>query len=413
MTRQNTAFLPPPAQLHGRTAWSSRCSHSTPFADGRVSTSIRSSSAPGDAPSTRWASCSNSLPTRHQDASSSSLKWVGPRMWSPTHSATSKLTERDTGWVAMVTGQAFVLFSRLHIVVRRRRTLRLVLAMICVNAVCLHTPTIILTIGSNSAPASTWAPIFNIVERIQLALFCIQEFIISTIYIYCTVQLLGSIYHSRTREVMIELIIINAVCLSMDVVLIGLEYSNNYVGETSVKAMIYAIKLKLEFAVLNQLMNLTRTGLTEGAGHWASGPAARHGQEMPNRSLVTEVDPEAVAARHQARWPSGRRVFGGSFTNKNPKRPIMNPPSRFVGGIARTQRITVTSEPRSPGNVSESHPIHRAKNPFSCDRANPGQGMGRRGGRGQDEQWSPRASQSTETMLPRNPGTDVEEASRA
>ena len=312
----------------------------------------------------------------------------------------------------MVTGQAFVLFSRLHIVVRRRRTLRLVLVMICVNAVCLHIPTIILTIGSNSAPASAWAPIFNIVERIQLALFCIQEFIISTIYIYCTVQLLGSIYHSRTREVMIELIIINAVCLSMDVVLIGLEYSNNYVGETSVKAMIYAIKLKLEFAVLNQLKNLTRTGLTEGAGHWASAPGAAHEQEMPNRSLVTEVDPEAITARHQARWPPGKRNFGDSFTNKNPKSPIISPPSRFVGGISRTHRVTVTSEPRSPASVGGSHPIHRAKNPFSCDRANPGQGMGRRGGGGEEEQWSPRASQSTEMMLQRNASMDIEEASR-
>lgn len=312
----------------------------------------------------------------------------------------------------MATGQAFVLFSRLHIVVRRRRTLRLVLVMICVNAVCLHTPTIILTIGSNSAPASAWAPIFNIVERIQLALFCIQEFIISTIYISCTVQLLGSIYHSRTRDVMIELIIINAVCLSMDVVLIGLEYSNNYVGETSVKAMIYAIKLKLEFAVLNQLKNLTRTGLTKGAGHWAGGPAARHEQEMPNRSLVTDVDPEATTAKHQARWPPGKRIFGGLFTNKNPKSPVISPPTRFVGGISRTQRVTVTSEPRSPASVGGNHPTHMAKNSLSCDRASPSQGMEMRGGRGQDHQWSPRASQSTEKMLQRDTSMEIEEASR-
>lgn len=312
----------------------------------------------------------------------------------------------------MVTGQAFVLFSRLHLVVRERRTLRLVLAMISVNAVCLHTPTIILTIGSNSAPASAWAPIFNIVERIQLTLFCIQEFIISTIYIYYTVHLLGSIYHSHTRKVMVELIVINAVCLSMDVVLIGLEYSNNYVGETSMKAMIYAIKLKLEFAVLNQLMNLTRTGLTEGAGHWAGGPVARHEQEMPNSSLVTELDPEAVTARHHILWPPRRRLFGGSFTNKNPKNPNPTSSSRFVGGISRTRRITETSKPRPPGIVGGSHPIHRAKNPISCDGASPGQRMEGRGGGGGDGQSSSRASQSIETMYQRSSSTDVEELGR-
>ena len=51
----------------------------------------------------------------------------------------------------------------------------------------------------------------------------------------------------------------------MDIVLIALEYSNYYVGEAALKGMIYAIKLKLEFAVLNQLMNLTKAGLTEAA----------------------------------------------------------------------------------------------------------------------------------------------------
>ena len=39
----------------------------------------------------------------------------------------------------MVTGQAFVLFSRLHLVVRNRKTLRLVLFMIIFNAFALHT----------------------------------------------------------------------------------------------------------------------------------------------------------------------------------------------------------------------------------------------------------------------------------
>ena len=139
-------------------------------------------------------------------------------------------TDSITGWVAMVPGQYFVLFSRLHLVVRKKRTLNLVLGMIIIDAIILHTPTIVLTIGSNGPNGPHFAPIFNVMERIQLAMFCIQEFIISTIYIVCTVRLLKSIYHSRTRAVMFELIAINFVFLSMDIILIGLEYSNNYVG---------------------------------------------------------------------------------------------------------------------------------------------------------------------------------------
>ena len=242
-------------------------------------------------------------------------------------------------------------------------------------------------------------------ERIQLALFCVQEFIISTIYIYCTVRLLRSICHSRTREVMIELIVINAVCLSMDVVLIGLEYSNSYVGETSTKAMIYAIKLKLEFAVLNQLMKLTsRSGLTEGM-QWAQGAATNNGtarshshdhSELRNRSLVNENELESIpaAVRLKSNRPQGC-VFRNSFTGKYRKGSDASPVFNSTGGISRTRHIEITSEPRN-GSLEHagSHPTQRAQDPFPSD-------ISRKRGdeeEASDEQ-SPRARESQENIL--------------
>lgn len=58
-----------------------------------------------------------------------------------------------TVWVAMVTGQAFVLYSSLHLVVQNRRTLRYVLCLILFNAMALHVPTDIFTYGSNLSSA--------------------------------------------------------------------------------------------------------------------------------------------------------------------------------------------------------------------------------------------------------------------
>ena len=136
----------------------------------------------------------------------------------------------EIGWVCMVTGQAFVLYSRLHLVVRKQRTLHYVLALILIDAVALHVPTIIFTYGSNSPNASFWVAKFNVMERIQLVGFCLQEFIISGLYIYSTVRLLGAIYHSMTRKVMFQLILINSLCIGMDIILIGLEFTNNFVG---------------------------------------------------------------------------------------------------------------------------------------------------------------------------------------
>ena len=68
----------------------------------------------------------------------------------------------------MVTGQAFVLYSRLHLVVRNQRTLRIVLWMIIFDAFALHVPTIVFTYGSNSPNADAWTGDFNVMERIQV-----------------------------------------------------------------------------------------------------------------------------------------------------------------------------------------------------------------------------------------------------
>lgn len=80
------------------------------------------------------------------------------------------------GWVAMVTGQAFVFYSRLHLVVRNRKTLRNVLCLIFFNVMALYVLTTIFTYGSNSSSANTslWARKFNFMERIQLAGFRFQ-----------------------------------------------------------------------------------------------------------------------------------------------------------------------------------------------------------------------------------------------
>ncbi|KAL8973021.1 MAG: hypothetical protein Q9197_002518 [Variospora fuerteventurae] len=166
------------------------------------------------------------------------------------------------GWYCMVTGQAVVLYSRLHLVVREQKVLRGVLAMIIIDAIIFHIPTTVLTYGSNSPDYERYLYAFNRVERLQMTAFCIQEFIISGIYVYSTIKLLRPVYHGRTRKVMMQLIWINSIIIAMDVVLLGMEYSSFYEIEATLKAMVYSIKLKLEFAVLNQLMTLANSSVS-------------------------------------------------------------------------------------------------------------------------------------------------------
>jgi len=161
----------------------------------------------------------------------------------------------------MVTGQAFVLYSRLNLVVQNKILLRGVLAAIIIDGIALHTPILIFIYGANkpsSRVENRWVRKFNTMERIQLVGFSIQETVLSGLYIVATVKLLTAVYYERTRRAMVQLLAVNFLCIGMDAILVGLEFSDNYFGEASVKPLIYAVKLKLEFAVYSQLVGFTK-----------------------------------------------------------------------------------------------------------------------------------------------------------
>ncbi|KAK2882569.1 hypothetical protein FQN49_000217 [Arthroderma sp. PD_2] len=160
------------------------------------------------------------------------------------------------GWWTMVTGQSFVLYSRLHLVIRDQKILRRVLWMIICNVFILHLPTTILTFGSNSSQQASFVPAYKIMEKIQMTGFFIQEVILSTLYIRETTKMLRIAPKHGNRKIMYQLLGINLIFIVMDLALLGTAYANLYVIETTIKAMIYSVKLKLEFAVLGKLVHL-------------------------------------------------------------------------------------------------------------------------------------------------------------
>ena len=114
----------------------------------------------------------------------------------------------------MVTGQSVVLYSRLHLVLYDKKLLRRILYMICINAVLLHIPTSVLNFGArgppnqNRASATNWSYGYSIMEKIQMTIFCIQEFIISGIYVRETMKVLKTTFEGerRPRRIMWQLI---------------------------------------------------------------------------------------------------------------------------------------------------------------------------------------------------------------
>ncbi|KAL2811678.1 hypothetical protein BJX63DRAFT_422219 [Aspergillus granulosus] len=208
------------------------------------------------------------------------------------------VTVLTVGWWTMVTGQAFVLYSRLHLVLRDERTLRRVLYMIIANVFLLHVPTTVLTYGTNVAhqtdPSGSsgskisnnashenpFVEAYNIMEKIQMTGFTVQEVIISALYVWETTKMLQLGSSRENRKIMHQLVGINVMIVIMDLVLLGLEYASYYAVQITLKGVIYSVKLKLEFAVLGKLVDVVhgnnRPGLLGSPIHLASLQAPNH-----------------------------------------------------------------------------------------------------------------------------------------
>ncbi|EXK24864.1 hypothetical protein FOMG_18445 [Fusarium oxysporum f. sp. melonis 26406] len=165
------------------------------------------------------------------------------------------------GWCTMITGQSVVLYSRLHIVMHNQRRLRMVLIMIIADAIWLHLPVIILVYGVGSPNPEPFQKPYEIFEKIQLSVFFVQELIISGLYVWETskrLRLEKSIGNTKTRMVLNHLLVVNVLVILLDVSILALEFANLFNIQTAWKPLVYSVKLKLEFSVLNRLVELTR-----------------------------------------------------------------------------------------------------------------------------------------------------------
>ncbi|KEF53814.1 uncharacterized protein A1O9_10215 [Exophiala aquamarina CBS 119918] len=178
------------------------------------------------------------------------------------------------GWCAFVTGQSVVLYSRLGIVLGRGndRILKSVKWMIIIDAILFHVTTTVLEFVGNFAQPASSRPSYQrgyvYIEKIQMTGFCVQEFIISGLYVWKTLDILktqdsvprsGSTSSDQSpkkhvHRVMLQLVIINVVIIALDILLLVVEFYDLHIAEISIKPFVYSVKLKLEFAVLSKLV---------------------------------------------------------------------------------------------------------------------------------------------------------------
>jgi hypothetical protein len=243
------------------------------------------------------------------------------------------ITMIDVGWQMMVTGQSFVLYSRLHLICRSEKIQRAVLWMIIANWFISNVPTTVFIFAAASPQPERYDGPYGVWERLQLCLYFVQEVIISCIYGTEVIKMLkpelfGSLIseqgslsgkttssansferkmHSETsKRVLRHLLWINVVIIALDITLLVIEFIGHYEVQVLYKGFVYSAKLKMEFRILNQLTDIAQARLRStqayfgGAGngssgsHWEPLSMAETGCPRRKSSWTTAVSPLAL-----------------------------------------------------------------------------------------------------------------------
>ena len=169
------------------------------------------------------------------------------------------------GWSLYATAECIVLYSRLHLVNRSPKVQRRILWFIIIGSFVLILPNWVFIFPAydvNSTKVSSiWSPRQAIIDRTSQLGFTIIESTISAIYIWSLAKLLRVKSTVRQRVVMRDLIRVNVIVIAFDLVITILIFLNQTNLSFSVQDFTYALKFKLEFVVLNQLMAVAAKGL--------------------------------------------------------------------------------------------------------------------------------------------------------
>ncbi|CAH0022341.1 unnamed protein product [Clonostachys rhizophaga] len=219
----------------------------------------------------------------------------------------------SVGWVAMVSG--LVLWSRLYLIVHAKLRLKAILWMISVNGIIFHIPIIVMLYGANGPNSQQWDRVFGIYEKVQVTGFFLQEVIISLFYIYETMELsklrVVMENESRSRFLKQHMIVVHI---------------------TSYKAFVYSVKLKLEFNILNKLVEMATGNSRISSGKLKYGP----------KSVVTGGAADCLRHDRNSSYGHHAHAYRGDDGNQ--------PTNDLEGVLKLTPEIRTTEGRKSVSN---------------------------------------------------------------
>ncbi|KAI8941142.1 hypothetical protein NX059_002379 [Plenodomus lindquistii] len=173
------------------------------------------------------------------------------------------------GGMLMITGQSIVLWSRLHLISPGRKDRWLLCMIVCACIIVQGGATVLFTASTIEKSSPVFLDVYQIWEPFQCSWFAFQECLISGIYIYRTSKLMRSsaVFRGKaTKRLFNHLMIVNAIIIAFDVTIVTFQFVNLFYYQTSWKTFAYAVKLRLEFDILQKLVDFTRSGFSDASG---------------------------------------------------------------------------------------------------------------------------------------------------
>ena len=204
------------------------------------------------------------------------------------------------GWTMYAPAQLLVLYSRLHLINQNRKLQRWVLILI-VAVACL---TIIPTwpfawMAYNPYDkhlTSLYSPRLATLDRCLQLAYTAVEIMISSTYVWSLLKLLNLKSSVRQRRVMTDLIYVIIMGVCLDLLSVILVFLNQLGSSHPVQTFSYALKLKLEFVVLNQLMAVAARGLKKESF------AERRYHQDPDTSSSEKRSATTAVSSKTSRW---------------------------------------------------------------------------------------------------------------
>ncbi|KAL4878820.1 hypothetical protein BJY04DRAFT_107754 [Aspergillus karnatakaensis] len=181
----------------------------------------------------------------------------------------------------LLTAQLLVLYSRLHLISQSRHILRFVFWLIIITSILIFVPFITLLAGF-SAGNMRFARPFSFIERFAILAAIARELLVCAIYICEAFRQLRPIMLVKGRAasvVFVHLILVTGAVVVLDAFMIVTVCKGESGMAMTFSCVAHSIKLKLEFAVLNRLVELVLAPVVVCASEAGSGSGSGSGRD--------------------------------------------------------------------------------------------------------------------------------------